>query len=78
MATLDGQPRFFYELVDQPIARIAYIFLGPGELCCRHHLLSHDLGVFFNQCFKVLTHGVFRSLSEAFLKLHFFLERTYS
>ena len=62
MPPLDGQPRFIDELVDQPIARMAYIFLGPGELCGLHHLLGHDLGVLVNQCFKVLLHGVFRSL----------------
>ena len=53
---LDGQSGFLDELVDERIAGMAHVFLGTGPGCGPDHLIGHDRGVRFDQCFERLVH----------------------
>ena len=60
MPAFDGQTCFSDKLIDKPVALMTNVFLRSGPFDSFHHLLSHYLGVVFNQCFEVFIHGLFR------------------
>lgn len=57
MPARDVQPGFRDELVDERIAGMAHVFLGTGPGGGPDHLIGHDRGVRFDQCFERLIHA---------------------